>query len=47
MTPERLRKILDALGWNATALARRLGMVREEVRDRMVERPAADSAARG
>ena len=29
MTPERLRKILDALGWNATALARRLGMARE------------------
>jgi transcriptional regulator with XRE-family HTH domain len=29
MTPERLREILDALGWNATALARRLGMARE------------------
>ena len=29
MTPERLREILDALGWNATALARRLGMTRE------------------
>jgi plasmid maintenance system antidote protein VapI len=29
MTPDRLKEILDALGWNATALARRLGMSRE------------------
>jgi plasmid maintenance system antidote protein VapI len=47
MTPERLREILDALGWNKTALARRLGMSRERSAAEWISghRPIPDAIA--